>query len=524
MTPFDAPTGARPSRAGLFAMVAVVILGLAGLAFVVVGDDGLPAGDTRTTSGDTTDATTGDTTGDTTAAGPDELDPGSLGAGEVLLEPVGTDLADSFSPSVSIGVEARPTVSLPAVPLPTTTAPLPADQVALPQVAGREPGLYGGTRDAASCDTEQLITFLESDPAKAAAWAGVQGIAVADIRSFVSGLTPVVLTRDTRVTNHGYVDGAARAHPSVLQAGHAVLVDRYGVPRAKCSCGNPLLPPAPLSTGPTYVGPAWPEFTPTAIIVVVATDPVVGGFVVVDLGSGALIVRPVGFGPGMVDTAGEPVDLVEVGNIYGVVPGAASAPGFTVDAPTLITYVFTYHYGSGTPAGQVGLLAADGSFYGPWQTSGTPGQGGVDDANWTVEPLVVIPAGTYTVWDSEPSTWSTNADAGMVGFANVKGIVGVGGAPVPPGTSPATTTTTSPEVATLDQAALTIVDMLLLDCGYDITEWTDGGPVDGGWTWIATTPAGPATFVVHDPLGAFWVDVADQAAADLAVACGFYNP
>ena len=73
--------------------------------------------------------------------------------------------------------------------------------------------------------------------------------------------------------------------------GHAVLVDRWGVPRAKCSCGNPLSPPVPLTTPPVYVGPRWPTFDPTVIIVIIATDPVDEGFILVDLTTGE--VRPV---------------------------------------------------------------------------------------------------------------------------------------------------------------------------------------------------------------------------------------
>ena len=38
----------------------------------------------------------------------------------------------------------------------------------------------------------------------------------------------------------------------VLQAGTAVMVDDRGVPRAKCSCGNPLREPIP-GTDPTKV-------------------------------------------------------------------------------------------------------------------------------------------------------------------------------------------------------------------------------------------------------------------------------
>ena len=45
------------------------------------------------------------------------------------------------------------------------------------------------------------------------------------------------------MTNHSFVDGRAVAFQSILQAGTAVLVDKDGVPVARCRCGNPLLEP-----------------------------------------------------------------------------------------------------------------------------------------------------------------------------------------------------------------------------------------------------------------------------------------
>lgn len=250
----------------------------------------------------------------------------------------------------------------------------------------------------------------------------------------------MILTRDTRVTNHGFRNGKAFAHQSVLQAGRAVLVDDFGVPRAQCSCGNPLAPPKPPGQAPVYVGPQWPGFAQTTIVVVAAAPVAATEFVIVDLDNGGLLRRPVGFTEGAVDTALTPAEscslfpndascqvteILNIGNIYGVAMGPTGAATFTVATPTLITSIFTYHYGSGTPTGQVGLQASDGTMYGPYQTTGTDGQGGVPNANWNAGPNVVIPAGTYTVWDSEPSTWSTNEQSGFVGFTVVRGVLGV---------------------------------------------------------------------------------------------------
>ncbi|WP_242886098.1 DUF6777 domain-containing protein [Actinomadura litoris] len=127
---------------------------------------------------------------------------------------------------------------------------------------GDTPGLYGGTRRAASCDQRRLIAFLQANPAKAKAWAGVQGIPVSDIARYVSRLTPVLLRTDTLVTNHGWRDGAATSGPAVLQAGMGVLINGYGVPTVKCNCGNPLTQPEKKikAGGASYRGRSWPGF------------------------------------------------------------------------------------------------------------------------------------------------------------------------------------------------------------------------------------------------------------------------
>jgi hypothetical protein len=108
---------------------------------------------------------------------------------------------------------------------------------------GNQPGLYGGSRNKTACAKDKLIRFLK-DPAnrqKAQEWAAVQGLrGVGEIAGFVRKLTPVVLRNDTLVKNHDYKKGKAEAFDALLEAGIAVLVDRYGKPVVKCSCGNPL--------------------------------------------------------------------------------------------------------------------------------------------------------------------------------------------------------------------------------------------------------------------------------------------
>jgi uncharacterized protein DUF6777 len=106
-------------------------------------------------------------------------------------------------------------------------------------------GPYGGSGSDKVCDRDKLIRFLRENPERMRAWAGVLGIDP-DYRSvsrYIAKLHPVTLTRDTQVTNHSFVNGRAVGFQSILQAGTAVLVDRYGHPVARCRCGNPLTEP-----------------------------------------------------------------------------------------------------------------------------------------------------------------------------------------------------------------------------------------------------------------------------------------
>jgi len=115
---------------------------------------------------------------------------------------------------------------------------------ALPPASATPIGLYGGTLEN-TCDPQRLVDYLLSNPAKGQAWAAVQGIAPSQLSSYILSLSPTVLAVDTAVINHSYSNGVAKPINAVLGAGTAVLVDADGVPRARCYCGNPLLPPAP---------------------------------------------------------------------------------------------------------------------------------------------------------------------------------------------------------------------------------------------------------------------------------------
>jgi hypothetical protein len=157
---------------------------------------------------------------------------------------------------------------------------------------GGQPGLYGGTMDSSSCNKTQLVNFLTVNVDKATAWASTLGIQVSDIPTYVNGLTPVLLRSDTRVTNHGYVNGRATSIQVVLQAGTAVLIDSKGEPVTKCYCGNPLTPP--IEYPPVYYGPKWPSFDPAGLTVIVQNTTVINIFTLVDPKTGRSFTTPAG--------------------------------------------------------------------------------------------------------------------------------------------------------------------------------------------------------------------------------------
>ncbi len=211
----------------------------------------------------------GDSGGGTTAGGEVFLEAAASPGTSPFTEPLDPTPATTVLGAAggrvgNVGPGSSATTSGPTSTPPTVT-PVREPTSGVQPPPGSPP--YGGTGDNSVCDREKLVAFLTSHPPQAAAWAGVLGVAVADIPTYVRGLTPTVLLYDTRVTNHGFVDGRATPIQSVLQAGTAVLVDSKGNPVVRCRCGNPLRPPAPVRR-PTVQGTPWPGYVPTALVAV----------------------------------------------------------------------------------------------------------------------------------------------------------------------------------------------------------------------------------------------------------------
>jgi hypothetical protein len=147
-----------------------------------------------------------------------------------------------------------------------TSTGSPDSQGGTRTASGDQVGLYGGSPNGAVCDRDKMVDFLEQHPAQAQAWRTVTG--VSDIGAYVNTLSPVILTHDTRVTNHGFENGGATSFQSVLQTGTAVMIDNRGIPRVRCDSGSPLAEPQSDVSEQYTPGTGWQGLDIHAVITV----------------------------------------------------------------------------------------------------------------------------------------------------------------------------------------------------------------------------------------------------------------
>lgn len=209
---------------------------------------------------------------------------------------------------------------------------------------GDTPGLYAAAKGLPSCDVDRQIDLLTRDRATARAFARGAGIAPASVPAFLRGLTPVMLRADTRVTDQGRRPGASAptAYQAVLQAGTAVMVDGRGMPRVRCTCGNPLRPAVAVQGAVRRRGDPWPGYRPERVAVISRSARPVGGLTVVDVVGHSWIRRATGTdgtddrAPGTPPSYSTDADLFDPGEV--TPPGAVPTPGTDTPEP------------SGTPA------------------------------------------------------------------------------------------------------------------------------------------------------------------------------
>jgi hypothetical protein len=144
------------------------------------------------------------------------------------------------------------------------------------------------------CDVGGLATALGSNSVVADSWSAVHSIDPATIPQFLATLTPVVLLRDTLVTDHGFANGRIIPSQTVLQRGNAVLVDRAGMPRVRCLSGSPLRRPQPLPADVDVIGAGWAGFSIRSVSDVPPAPRPVSRFVLIDIRTGEPLLREAG--------------------------------------------------------------------------------------------------------------------------------------------------------------------------------------------------------------------------------------
>jgi hypothetical protein len=333
---------------------------------------------------------------------------------ELFLQPVADQGPDPFTASTATST---------ATPPPLTRTPQPASSglTVLRTVSGGTPGLYSGTPQAHSCDVQRQIDHLTADRGRAHSFARTAGISPAAVPGFLRGLTSVVLRVDTRVTNHGYRDGAATTFQSVLQAGTAVLVDDRGVPRVRCACGNPLAPPAATHGGTGTRGHAWSGYRPAHVIVVAPATRVVTDITIVDIVGLTWIERPVGHQGHQHDHAVSPPKKV--------------AP-FPLPRP---------HDSAGTSPDRPSTPPTDGSTSRPPSGSASPSESSIDCTPPTATVTPDTGTDIYTYTDSDTTVGTPTASRSGTPSAEPTGTPLLRTGHCPTATAMASPPTTAPD-------------------------------------------------------------------------------
>ncbi len=134
-------------------------------------------------------------------------------------------------------------------------------------------------------------------------------------------------------------------------------------------------------------------------------------------------------------------------NNCGVLNGGKPAV-FSLRRPAHIYSLADYHYnfGAAVKPGTIGVEASNGYLFGPFPAK--PDNAG----NWIATVNLTLPAGTYTIVDSNPATWSQNPASGGRGFVRVFGTFVASAPPVPTPSAKHPTGAPSPLLPTCDSS------------------------------------------------------------------------
>lgn len=114
------------------------------------------------------------------------------------------------------------------------------------------------------------------------------------------------------------------------------------------------------------------------------------------------------------------IEIFDTKNNDGVRNNPPQPAMFTLTQTHYITFIWNYHWngGQGVTPGNISLRRSDGKVFGPWEVTAADVTAKI---NWECRPNSRIPAGTYTIVDSEHALWSWNDRTMGRGMSKVKG-------------------------------------------------------------------------------------------------------
>jgi hypothetical protein len=114
------------------------------------------------------------------------------------------------------------------------------------------------------------------------------------------------------------------------------------------------------------------------------------------------------------------IEIFDTKNNEAVLNNPPRPAEFAISQDYYITSIWNYHWngGQGVTPGNISLRRSDGKVFGPWEVTAADVTGKI---NWECKPNTKIPAGTYTIVDSEHAMWSWNNKTGGRGMSKVKG-------------------------------------------------------------------------------------------------------
>jgi len=171
---------------------------------------------------------------------------------------------------------------------------------------GTTSGVYGASLTGDVCDVGALEAALEDDDIARQAWVIVLGVDPASTAAYLDKLTPVILLRDTAVTDHLLEGGRILSFAAILERGSAVLIDETGVPRVRCLSGSPLRTVSPIPSGVSVEGTPWSGFSLEQVQLLPAALHPTNQFVLVDVHTGLAIHRAPGI-TGTLTGLGDPL-------------------------------------------------------------------------------------------------------------------------------------------------------------------------------------------------------------------------